>query len=251
MKIIKNIAIFITLPLHLFPQASADIGISLGKGLKEMSDLNIIGFNFSAGYQAKCSPWGFGIFGSQRNQLSRTEYLPMQTEFSGFDENVEISNTSQSATLLFVSSYNTIIKHSRWRLYSSIGIGFATYSTLWSSAGKPVEDSPTFLGNPLYIHHLDDGSHLRNILFNSSGELGVEFLWSPNEHQFSSKSSGIYIRSELGGNAKYLNPRKFDEHFYYESGLGELKNTPFGSNYYNVARHFTLAVRIVLFKMVI
>lgn len=235
----------------LHAQAFGNFGFSYGKGFGEMEDLSLICFNGSAGYQSICSKWGFGIFGGIRQHSRRKEILPMYTESSGYSDGVEVRNTGQSSTLLAFCSYSNDIMNSRWAFFSSLGLGFGTYYTFWVTTGEPKEDSPTFLGRPTYINHLDDGVHLRNMIFNSSGELGVEFRWKMNKNQCEYSSSGIYCRAELGNNVKYMNPREYQEHFYYESGLGQEKNTPFGTDYYREARHFTIALRVVLVKVIL
>lgn len=243
--------ILMVLSTSIRTQIYGDYSMLFGSGIGQMNDLRFYGLGFGFGYQAPCSVWGLGIYMSQRASGGRSEVLPMYTEYSGFGEHVAVENNSTHNTLTLNFRYLQLPNESRWQSYLDFGAGIVTYKNFWESQGKKIPNSSSFFGMFNSYDHVNDGVNLRNLTYQGTGEIGLAFRWGPARENCSSSFSAIAIRMEYGGRVQYMLPKVYHDHFYYESGMENLPNAPFSTNYFNEARQMTVSLRFVLWRTVI
>lgn len=236
-------------------QVSGEIGFSLGSGMNKMSDLNFYGINFVMGFKEPCSDWTFGFMYEQKEFGRRIEYLPMNTEFSGYGENVQVTNTAKGRFNHFYVSYNPKLHEKRIFPFFTVGLGWATYNMIWDSQGSIIPGQTVFWGLFDTYNHVEDGLGFQSRTFSTLGEIGLNYIWARSPDECGAVSSGLSIRFEYGGLVNFMNPKRRHEHFYFNSGLGENADAPFAQNpnqsYSSLGRQMLLSMRVVLFKMVL
>jgi hypothetical protein len=244
------IALFLFWSPFVSTQIYGDYGVLFGRGLGQMSDHRFFGLDFGFGYQNPCSTWGLGIYMSQRVAGSRTEVLPMYTEFSGYGENVTVENTASHNTMTLNFRFLQFPNDSRWQSYIDLGAGIVTYKNFWNSQGEKIPGSSSFFGLIHSHDHIRDGVVLRNLTFQGTGEIGLTFSWRPAQDDCSGSFSGLSLLMERGGMVQYMLPNRYQEHFYYESGLENQPNAVFSENYFKEARQMTISLRLIVWRAV-
>lgn len=230
------------------------------QGLGDMSDLSYFGFNGSLDFAIKHTPISFNatVYGGRFNR-HRAENLPMTTLDDGFSEEVKI--TSGGGIMNGALALRYTPKKAELREiypYAEIGLGYSRYRQIWRSCGPRVcglanhpDDCPEYVNS-----HRERGSAHNSGTFFGLAEIGFMVSYPYSENDPERFYFGLSLRYEVGGFVNYVNPRKYENHFYYESGLGMDRNRPFVSNeaeskdFFLTARHQQLHIKLILFRMI-
>jgi hypothetical protein len=242
-------------PLDTRAQVMGELGFSFGSGMDKMSDLNFYGINMVMGFKQPCSDWTYGFSYEQKEFGRREERLPMYTDFSGYGDNVLVTNTAKGRYSHFFVSYNPKLHEKNIFPFFTVGFGWSTYFMIWDTQGSPIPGETVFFGLYNLYDHVEDGLGFRNRTYSTLGEFGLNYVWARSPDECGVFSSGFSIRFEYGGLVNFMNPKRRYEHFYFESGLGENGNAPFAQNpsqsYFSVGRQMMFSLRVVLFKLIL
>lgn len=260
----KNFILFLTLLGTARPtQAQVQfepLNVNYSQGLGEMKDLGFVGVSAEFGYSLKETPFTINAFYSGGDFQWRMEYLPIQTETSGFSEEVRVRSRGAIKTMGLRLRYSPeMFNTTRFLPYGEVGIGHARYSQNWDSRGEQTVN-PTD-ACPKYQHHEHGRVHLGSTFFGSA-ELGLLFRYNKKrqDEDYNGKGAffGFSVRYELGGRVSYADPHAHAEHFYYDSGLGQSADRPFtvasenlGRSMTKTARHQHLIYKISFLRLVL
>ncbi len=230
------------------------------QGLGEMKGLGFVGVSAELGYSTKETPFTINAFYSGGDFQWRMEYLPIQTDASGYSEEVRIRSRGAIRTMGLRLRYAPeMFNTTRFLPFVEAGLGHARYSQNWDSRGERTVN-PTD-NCPKYQHHEHGREHLGSTFFGSA-ELGLLYRYNKKRQdgEYNGKGAffGFSVRYELGGRVKYANPNAHAEHFYYDSGLGQAADRPFFNGeestdrtQIKTARHQHLIYKITFLRLVL
>jgi hypothetical protein len=230
------------------------------QGLGDMSDLSYFGFTGSLDLAIKQTPLSFNatLYGGRFN-MHRAENLPMSTFDDGFSEEVKIRSGGgvlNGALALRYTPKNAELKEIY--PYAEIGLGYSRYRQIWRSCGPKVCGHANYPDDcPEYVNsHQERGSAHSSGTFFGLAEIGFMVSYPYSENDPERFYFGLSLRYEVGGLVNYVNPKKYENHFYYESGLGAERNRPFtgseaeSKHFFLTAKHQQLHIKLILFRMI-
>lgn len=202
----------------------------IAQGLGGMKGFNYFGATAELGFKIPKTHLTISGFFSGSLFGDTKEQLPMNTVSSGYGDDVRVTNQNGIRNLGLRLRYTpTHFKEKTIVPYIELGAGNVRYQQLWSSRGKRMPSNCSFEDDcGVDYHHEARGVINRSFTYFGSAEIGVLIRWDFNDDRFVEGAYfGFSVRYELGGYVNYTQPKKYREHFYYDSGLGPAFDRPF------------------------